>query len=1501
MKKLAALLLGSAMVATSVAGLVACGGGKATRRDDPRAADAYEAYDYNKNFVGAYKTIADAINATVNADLEFTEDEATAAGAVGGYVTKKGGTKHLFENRKGFGAGNSDCFWYYENGTELTAFNCWDATEGVKILQNQKIIAHQTGSMGAVPMQTWNGYGLLDVYGEEIPASTTLPPTWEFSKPMDAGVITFPTRKAGVNGLNYTIDLSNVKITPPYKGMYDGKYIIGEDEEVDEGVYAYFGVYAWQDYYVIATGLACDTRTGDWYTFRGTSRDDSFSDIVYHVDRKEKPVMTSKWHNDKDGGYFTPNVKTVDMQARTVRCYDEQADEEYWEDYIDFTFDGNAKKTHRIVINDETVEGLFPGYQVKAENAIVFIAGLDIKNKVVSKPAVENVDYFNGAKFEGFTVTKAEFYVPTEEECSNLDYSIATIDDEYRGQLHDALMANDEVTLNDKGASALVDYTYLMNYACTSYEAVDGTDVFNFRFDASPVSDNEIGGKLKEYQDKVDSLAKMTVDTVPQYQAAYDEVTAWYGKDEAHTGSTGILQQYRLLLDWTNYLSAKQVYESSIKLTPAGEAVLEKLTKFSLFENYGYKGWTVPDGTADPKGYLWSEAQAFGEVLKEYNALTDPLDKTNVIRRWSGGQTEFDRWSKAYNGIKAYLDNATYTEKSYTLGNIAMNGTVTYNGTDALVKLFELANKIHTTTYVGHSDGKGTIDSDSTACYQDSFHLLFLMKKMEEGNVEIPEIFTDVFFAAITSTERSKNFVLDFDEYIYPVMTQVARIYNLQQQGELVWLDEELANVINTNMQNFTFREGGFNWNTKQSPYDLRNGNTYYEIYFGLPDAANLKANLAYITDIVALYAPEAKLDELGYGYTSQVEAAADPRESASAEAKAVMNAFKPFSIMPKYEYKGWATQDSSDVKGYLYSELQKFKEDVKAKYDALDETKQEEVLRIVNKTSFEAWMALTEAKDITETYAALNSVSVELYANPKDMETKKTYNGQELFDHFLYWAYRIQTGGSFGEYNDPNRTGTGIVDFSGAMYPAPYLCLLYDALKENAEGFVLPAFVETLLTNIKFQSFYDDAWLPIVGTVKVAMHIHDGNFTKISELSEADLKYLNKYWTNSYSSSFLDAQWNGNGNKFEAWIGGVAAVMTEYAGGTIMTEAEKPEPYKAYQYFEIVAELLKNNGYTINANGWGVTDATIEVPVVEDPIETAEDVNTQFARLSDVTDNMSKFTYKGWTTLGADKKGYLFSEITLFKTIFEAYNKLDAGEQAKATVASSANWTAWKTFTEEFDAIGDKLELTVKATDRTEATAQTYTVGEVLGELIVVANTVKAAGIIFDFDKGIAAHTSFRAYYFLYQLEMMGVTVPTAISAKLAELNDDTIKEDVRYIVTIMTVAKALAADPNHVLTAEEVKMVNSNLVGKNVFKNGGFAWAYTSDGAFINDVTAWHGKGYQVYFGISGKFVDFQKQVITYLVEKYGATNLRYNSDSAPEDNMMGIEAAISAPVNA
>ncbi len=848
-----------------------------TRRADPRAADAYEAYDYTGEKIGEYKTIADAINAVVEADLPYVEHSNVEYGAKCGYVLKKGETRHIFDHTKGFAEGNADCFWYYEDGNKLEAYDCWNATEMMSLFWNRKTVSYGTVSMGSQSAQHYNGFGLLDGRGELIPEDTdgTQPQIYMFSKPMDAGIMAFPGEKSGASGLRYTLDLSKIKITPAYDGVTDK-------------IYAYFGFYIWQPYYIIATGLACDTTTGHWYPFRGTSRDNSFYDIVYNVDESTTPVFTSTWN---EAGYFVPDAKTVDFEIKTVRVGErpEEGHRVCFEDHLDIVVNKGLEdeKTEKMIIDDALLRRLV-ACDVGADNTFVFIAGLDIKNHEEGESVVPNVDYFNGAKFEGLTVTAASVYFPTVEELEGGTDFNDPKDEAFRGNWYDALMANDDFT------EGTWDFTFLYNYLCTSYEKKDGADVYNFRFDGSPVADTLLGGKLKGYQDIIDSLRNMTEQNFEEYVGIYDEVTKWYGLDETHKNST-LLQQYYLVLDFSAYTEyAKGVYEEvTSKISEAGQKILDELETMGVLAEYDYKGWEAPEGAESNAGYLWSEAQQFGALLAKFNALSE-IDKKNIFRRYKGGEQAFRDWQDTYEGIKAYLDNTTFTSKSYTLGNIEMDakkGMVTYTGAQALEKIFELAIKIHTTAYKGVPEGEeGTLDSDDTGCFQDGFHLLFLLKKMEEAEVTIPDIFTDIFYAQITSTDRSKAFVADFNDYIYPVLTLAGEIYAKQQNNEFVWLDADMAKIINDHMIGFKFSEAGFIWNTTNNA-DLRDGNTFYEMYFGLPDAlCNFRENLQYIFDVVSEYDPDAKLAANGYSYENAVVPPdVPPTESGSADAKAVV------------------------------------------------------------------------------------------------------------------------------------------------------------------------------------------------------------------------------------------------------------------------------------------------------------------------------------------------------------------------------------------------------------------------------------------------------------------------------------------------------------------------------------------------------------------------------------------------------------------------------------
>ena len=120
-KKALALILGTLMVGTVATGFVGCKHKKPNtptidgfkRLADPRDQGAFEVYSKDGTKVGSFPSIARAINAAVENDLdEFESAGGVSATARGSYVTKKGSTRKIFENMKKYSEDvSADNFW----------------------------------------------------------------------------------------------------------------------------------------------------------------------------------------------------------------------------------------------------------------------------------------------------------------------------------------------------------------------------------------------------------------------------------------------------------------------------------------------------------------------------------------------------------------------------------------------------------------------------------------------------------------------------------------------------------------------------------------------------------------------------------------------------------------------------------------------------------------------------------------------------------------------------------------------------------------------------------------------------------------------------------------------------------------------------------------------------------------------------------------------------------------------------------------------------------------------------------------------------------------------------------------------------------------------------------------------------------------------------------------------------------------------------------------------
>ncbi len=1495
MKKLLAILLGGAMFASALAGLVGCKDdhehvdvdpkdGKCdvcgedmtelgpvqpenptiTRRADPRAADAFEAYDHEGTKVGGYKTIADAINAVVEADLDYFEDEATAKGSEGGYVLKKGETQKIFRNKKGFTEENNDQFWYYQDGNALAGYNCWDdknTVTSIGFLRNKNIVTHQIGEFGLVSVQSWNGFDLLDEHGEPDTECNT-PASWVFSSPLDTGVIAFPSAAtaAGANGTgmskaSYKLDLSDVKITPPYEGEEDP-------------VYAFMGFYIWNPEYVLAVGIACDTTTGQWYQFHGSSRNDSFSDVEYKVG---ECLMESTWNKD---GYFTPNGTDVDMTIQTVKHVDEELDEEYYTCELEVAIkDG---KTLKLTIDDEFVAP-YSTKPVGIWNDYMFIAGLDIKNEIVSGTKVENTDYFNGAKFEDLCVTKAEIYFPTQEELSDLDYTVPLSPD-LRGKTFDFLLAN------DVESNGLYAYTIVNNCTFADYKSKDGADYYSFKFDGNPVGESALGGELKEYQDKIDSLKAMTVENFQDYEAVYDEVGKLYGSDETHTGT--LLTAFHLnVLDFTAYVNAQAVYLEAMKLTDEGKAVLADLNALSLLANYPYLGWEAPEGTTDIAGYLWTEAKKFNEINTKFKAL-DKEEQGKVIRLSAGKQDHYDAWDEFYATVNEYLNDTTATSKSYTIAQFDMPTPakdVTYDGTKALQALFQVAYEINSGEYdPSDTAKKGTLNSDVTGNFQRGFHILFLMKQMEEADVTIPDGFLNNVFAQITSTDRATAFVNDFNDYIYPVLTLAGQIYKDQQEGKLPWLDAKMAEFVNTYMIDASFSEGGFAWNLTNNK-DFRDGNTFYEQYFGLPDATAknasgttigyLAGSVKYITDIVLLCDDKAELTASGIGFVAEVTPLEkDPTTNSTAAATAILDRIKAFTALESYAYKGWTTTET-DKTGYIYSELEAFR-------TLVDD--REKLPTIIDKAHVSYQLLTQDNKEVKASYDGWVRFSAEMKvledsdlwkaqckAYNVDFSAKQDYTAAQALANIFY-GIQLRKEGKVLPDNGLDWTAGTDFDDENYFASALYLTQFYDFFVQG--GCTLPTIVTTQLKGQSFNKLYEETIYPAVNTVKIAERIGKGEITKMEDLTADELAFLNEVWTASYVlKGNLATQWP-LGQMETYWSDRIARVVL-YAGGTLANEGTA---LKFKDYVAKLAKFLQDNNYTANSNGWGTTSDTILGTTLS---ENAIKVVGYMKNLGNIT----SYNYLGWEAPdGEPIAGYLLSEAKYYldtvKPIIDALEETE--KEGVILLIGTAVYEAWESLAPDIKALSEDATFAafkVTGAKRDRTATQEYTAGDAIGEILTALAGVDSHGI--DSDNNWPS--SLRIYFFVIEFEEAGIELPEyltkAIAAKEnsgldAGLNSADLKTDVKYLRTVLKIAKMLIDDPDLKITQDIIDMVNDTMVGKMRFTENGLNWNYTSD---PNHDLYYRGSDYKVYYGLeaSHTFKDLLESVIKFLVAN-GAT---------------------------
>ena len=1449
-KKTAALVLSSAMLFTAMLGLAGCrdkGGNKpnppkpstadrltpkdpaaqgVTLREDERV-KAYVAYKPDGTELGKFTTLAAAINAAVDEDAD-TE-------VFGSYVTKAGGTRHLFTNRAGYTSENSDMFWYYEDGTKLDQMFCWDDVNSIQLLQNTDYVVHQVSSFGKKSMQSWNSYGLLDLNGNRIDKETQSAKSYELSSSMDAAMLSFPKRLNGITKQVYNIDLSGVRITPPYQG--------------GDPVYAFMGFYSWQDYYVVDLGIACDVTTGNWYPFEASSRDDSFSDANYTFDMEKGCIMTSTW--DAAGGYFVPDMASISMSIETQLVSDPDfPDETYQSNYL-VVKDKDGKIMYERRLEADTLSNFFPSANMGKENTYIFTAGLDIKNANALSDGVhvKNADYFNGAKFENLTITEATAYFPTVEEMSDVDYGAGGIDADLRGNTYSILLADN---MKDTPSTGVFDYVILNNNLCTSYEAKEGCDVYNFSFDHVPVADDEFGTNLKGYQDQIDALKGLTMGEIADKVADIEAI-----RDNIYLNEKE-LQKFHSLLDFTPFTAANDLLLEAMKLSGEGKAVAEDFKTLGNILDYEIRGISTTE--EEITGYIYNEIEKFKTIKAAYEGL-GAEDKERIFFHIE--KAKFQKWDTLATEMPAAIAQAEALTEKIMLG--AKNTTAVSAWTEQTAKYaldqlvyYSLAVKCgHAWDYDGGENDTTNSNKVKVMNFDDntyvSIRILLCKEFLEANGVEIPSYIEE----ALTAIEYD-NFCQYGYYPIYGTVQAAMKIHNNE------WLnDKDLEDFLNDvwapDYELHILLS--WNWNSGEKFEKYFSSRTRYiaSIAGGtLKDGENAYKTYQYYEVVANFLSDTLGFTVKGNGWGIE-EGTIDLGGDESAAALAVAEKMNALGTLgTSYEVKGWTAPDGESVAGYYYSEILAYRSALE-ELNALSARERFAALGKANAANWAAWGKESEALAAivaNDKYTASTSI-----LKLADTPTGSTYTDRTpeyALQQLTYWASRIARGTQWSADDNsdaPNQGGVKVCNWDDNAYPSIRVAVLANFLQSDLELTLTP-YMQEVLKAIKSQEFYNDYYYIVANTATLAKSITGGNKTKITDLTDEELAFVKAYFTSGYTGTLKSGF-----ASFNQWQSARALRgIVKYVGAEIEGKTD------VKGYFDVVTNFLVEIGYTADAQ-WGVTEGILlDGDIAKDELQVINLING----INDISSNAS--VVKGWKTEGTVIKGYLGNELENYRKFKVELAKLDETKQASVKAKfGDAMLNAWDKFDEEMTVLqaNDALKnLSVKAV-KVKGDVQTFTGEEAMTELLAALLATSRGDKYVDADdtgKATVINSDnnwMASFYICFLVEKFNeaeVKLPSIIDGLLTQVNykDASGKasgfvQDFKYIYNVASLAEKITngtASQNSIL-----HVVNNYMVGFNDFKDNGLAWNFNHSKGV--DFT-YRSKAYVNYFGFGAKKVD-------------------------------------------
>ncbi len=1444
MKKFVALLLGSAMAVSAIAGLAACGPKKQnpnhehvdaapqdgkcdvcgqdmtsppshtshpdvdfdgycdigeekltpsdpvpsiTRAADPRTKDAYTVYDgQTGEEVGGYPSVAQAIEAAIENDLDYFEDEETPFAAKGSYVTLKGSDTKLFRNQLGYSNAKGDLYYYYQNHA-LVGVEVADST--LSRVAGKDWIAYRV-SYGTEGTQPQNGFKLLDGKGNPLSAEQTsaipLSRGWEFFAHSDASFRAVPVRDAGATGSRYTVDLSNVKITPPYAG-------------VQEKTYAYIGFWIGATGYGFELGIACDTTTGNWYTYCSHAPGEK-SQVYNNYDLGEL-VMTSTW--DAAAGCFKPDSSSLSFELIEKRETNEFNEPSWYNSYTMKT----DKKTYTYRIDEDFISDVCGGGAFQTENGFFFTAGLDV---VAPDAEVGDdlpiVDYTNGSAFENLVITQSEVYFPTRAELEDNDYP-SEIDPSLRGKWFSTYTDFEGV------GKGVYDYTIVNTAACVTSDIKSDKSTWSFSYKAPATAPTQaVAGELKTYQDKIDTLKQLTEQNAYSYKDTIAEVGALYANGNADISD---LQNYiYLAVDWDVFLKARETYYKGLENALSAEAKalmgeIEALPSLKLL----FKGYKMPEdapeGTAKTD-YLYNTVfETYAALKVKYDALSE--DDKEIFPMTEAYNT-MQAWQELYDELDE-LVNGTFGTTSYQMGSLDMTKVETLTGAQIIESLFECVYNVG----FGNGDEKvhvlyagGGMDPNKGIA---SFRILFIREFLKEHEVTLGYLDDAIELLCVNVDANSYDghaYIHDFENYLYPVMKQIARILT----GDCTYLDEELAEVVNTNMLNFRMTDPclRFNFGDATSSGNLDGGN--YGVYFGenvnIPAANFRKVVQDTIFEIIKRDSPDTAFGTNGISVTSEVEGLTeDPLGQLSTEVQGLIDSL---NALPNIAALSTVTDGSKVLEGLTtYAALQE-------KYTQLTVLEKAAVARY----AYDPTGAFAAYKKLGDDLNALdNTTEITVKALSEDGKTvadPTQMTAQAIVRDFIAVALnKCNTGFFCLSHNDNN--GHHVPQTMRAYY-------LYELMKKQK---ITCDFVDEIVAAIQADANGATAWEAVSTVWPVLGQVARVEKKEVAYLDETMATVLNAALENRTSVTFANGDWNGYWYNQGDVNPASKFVWTYYIDDVFTTWTPIPT------LMEKLGTIIERDGNGVklvkSGNYYGFKLSGHLVGLTEDPTKLTPEL-TEFVEklnaLTDITD-LSKVTDGSKILEGLAAYAELQNE-------YEALAEADQNKIIGASFDPTALFTAYKTLDDQLKALDKENKITVKVlgadkkpTDSTQMT-QAELVKAFITEALHPCATDSNRYLCTTQDA--YAVVAYTAYYHYTLIESNNVECEI-VDDIMTMLQSDTwsrnVLKDFSDLWAILgQVARIVKAPDSTYLDAEMAKVINEHMVNR--------------DGAYSNGLTAYN-----------------------------------------------------------